>query len=56
MDAHMLRHTKWTDAQLRAIDTKELAALAFETSDGLKAEFRGHKSVFFAYWKSLRGT
>ena len=49
-----LRLTDWTDSRLRAIDTQDLATVAFDTSDRLKMEFRGDKSAFLAYWRSLR--
>lgn len=54
LDDARLRCKEWNDSQLRAIDSEELAALAFDTSDKLKAEFHDKKSTFLAYWRSLR--
>jgi hypothetical protein len=54
LDDLKLRSIRWSDTQLRAIDSEELAALAFDTSDTLKTEFHGKKSTFLAYWQSVR--
>jgi hypothetical protein len=48
-----LRLTIWNDTKLRAVDTEDLAALAFDLSHQLKAEFV-EKGAFLAYWRSLR--
>jgi hypothetical protein len=48
-----LRSTIWNDTKLRAIDTEDLAEMAFDLSHHLRAEFT-EKRAFLAYWRSLR--
>jgi hypothetical protein len=47
-----LRLTKWDDRKLRLIDSQDLAELAYDASDTLKAEFR-EKGAFLSYWRKL---
>ena len=48
-----LRSTIWDDTRIRAIDTEDLAEMAFDLSHHLKAEF-SEKGAFLAYWRSLK--
>ena len=48
----LLRLATWDERRLRGIPTEDLATMAFDTSDHLKAEF-ADRSTFLAYWRSL---